>query len=1808
MFHDPDSPRSRPRANTSTFSAFGPWRKQKPDQATTPPVPAVPTPPPLQLEELIHALTPPAVPSLAYARSLATGLSTHSPIPRHAVLNPILKTLCAAEAPVALQCAGFEILSAYFENPEAVGLVSSDRISYFSLFLVPATAFWGSEIWEPRFKALRALTRSGKDTVGIELHVITVLKTWISTAFNSIVMDLALDRPERAERERSVNMLAEFLTATVGNVQFMARLPEEEIVGVLHFYASMVEKAMDISSLRRPSLSSLPSEFTPNASPVRSYSQSHRRHPSSVSLTSPVSSPPVTPGTPGAASRQPSDIAVTVYINHLTNQLKTLSSTYLDLILPFLFRVLAHCASPLPRLTVATQPSRASTSEIKINETLASLLSGPYATTCMNILKRNLHPSLYLLSSSEDENGEVASINEKVVHSAIHTAFGAQRTLRNYIRRALSAKLARAYILRQTSAGYSHSGAPAHMEIEQALMERAWPSTDSGIGQSGWEAERLGRSLSTSAEGWVTFCYPDGQEMDPQARDGVERILEELAGTLKDVLQEVDARDEDSASLTREEAAAVGQTLFHLAEYIRPLRNPDGSPFVLPLSRPTDAPTSFLRTLTYILSRDHSLELKPLLSRILLQVAHHLADTDTAKLPLVMADQNDLTPISPDWLENWDIILKNPSLVSPQRPLTRKAVMVALEGVHDNIRDMPSYRKPLAQLVLEACQRSIDTDGAGDECEVMWKILSDEVVLQTVESKGADSVTEYLDLLVTAASQSDDYDDEDFDTASITTAGTHSPAPYTGLITPSTTATPILSRMQSEFHTSHTSPTGKEKEKDSKDSGLPFVMSSIISSLTSGASSRSQSIQPVTLDTPPEEISPPTPPEPRGLTADVAAVSALVLIFTQLTFTPYALESSNLEVSIHVFRSLLKLLDESRSARIRLAILQFMMRLRSDRDHRLYFVQAEYDPHGLVAMLGALIYRVSSPPPDSRRPSQTDPTDLASDLRSARPRVPHERDARRPRGRGAVAGGSGTSRSRSRLVDASQTPTPKPRDPLWTIPETLPFVVVDADTPSEGLALFDPVDPQNKLILPISLYLNGILGILEKEHNWEVLSYLLCHLPNQLSNKHLFCGPNSRLACSKLLTALCNGMLNGGLGSHVERWPTGLKVRDAHGLAYHTLSVLVGYQRCFDLGQQHKLVEVFENGLDAQPATVKCCLHALSLAAFELTPSVTKFMSRILQKLSQIMSSPDMAVHILGFLSIVGSLRPLYANFTEADFKMVFGVALQYLQHHNANRDTPTGSWALSEHVRILAYSTVYVWFLALKLPDRHKHVSYIIRQLILANEEGKPVDGPTEVCFDWLERYTYASADPRPANSPVSDIVMNPTGPSLAAEDGVVEKTWAVGHSIITIRTLKRLGWFEVLSRGPSGYTKMLCRLENVPMVGLGDVDPDVVSLPAALIMDRECSRPRAVQDEIPVSASDPSTPSPDQSELAAADSNSAENVRALLAPSDSDPDIPPPDPLTGYVWSGTAPSQRRKQVEFDPSFIALQVSHRYNSSKKRHKLINSPGLSKFFSTLDRIPVIDTHKVGIMYVAPGQTTEQEILSNTHGSPAYTRFLEGIGRLINLRGQVDVYAGGLDPDEDGEYAYAWWDDIGQILYHTATMMPCNAHDPQFTNKKRHIGNDFVRIVWNDSGKPYRFDTLNTQFQFVNIVIEPHSLGAIAAFSNNLHENEYFKLTVQRAPDMPDFAPVGHFKLISAKNLPLLVRQLSLLADWFASVFSQTQRDTERQEITTNWHSRLQAIRRFLSQIEASAAADSEPSESQQGIMELEAYRDFTTAF
>jgi len=415
------------------------------------------------------------------------------------------------------------------------------------------------------------------------------------------------------------------------------------------------------------------------------------------------------------------------------------------------------------------------------------------------------------------------------------------------------------------------------------------------------------------------------------------------------------------------------------------------------------------------------------------------------------------------------------------------------------------------------------------------------------------------------------------------------------------------------------------------------------------------------------------------------------------------------------------------------------------------------------------------------------------------------------------------------------------------VPEDIPFDVPISEPSSTGITTYEANAPTEwedlKHWLPVSDYVVALIDILKSDTpDWEILSYVLCHLPIQLANKHFLCGPKTKEGIIRLLTTLCTVTLRGDAAQNLAgHMPESIRLRDAQGLVYHSLSVLISYRRIFDERKHHDmLVEAFLGGLRGKPSTAIVCLNALSVCAVELPVSITKSLAHILENLTRIMTNAAIAVHILDFVCIVGSQPALYANFGDEQFKMVFAVAVAYIHHHNnpdAAGDAVNESFALSQHVLVVAYYIIYAWFLAVPLPDRPKHVAFLTRRLLLANEAKKAVDEPTEVCFDWLARYTYASADPRPTFSMLGDVVMNPppkeNGEPL--EQPSPAKTWLWGNSLVSIRVLPKRGWIQVESIRPSGETRLLCKVDNFPQVNPGDVDPDRFSDAAILMSERD-------------------------------------------------------------------------------------------------------------------------------------------------------------------------------------------------------------------------------------------------------------------------------------------------------------------------------------------------------------------------------------
>ena len=755
--------RSRGRANTNTFSNF-PWRRRN-DTPSTLPV-AQPS-----VEDLIAALTPPAVPSLSTARALSAALANTSTVQLYS-LAPVLASLCAADAPTSLRAAGFDILASFLECTPPPVLKASDRIALFSLFPARGINAWHTEVWEARFRAFSAFTRGGAEIAGIEIQLLEMLQTWIEATFTGLLVRDSISSTERAERERSLDSLGAFLTTTTSRLETLARLSETSIGNVLSFLGGLVERALALPIDPSPPSTHASQEFPSGShspvtpTPTRT---SHRRHHSSASL--PLASP-IVPSPLGPTPRKPADIAVALYLDHLDAQVRYLSPVHLKVIIPILFRCLAFYASQLPRLSLSSsdQFETQFPLERRIVDVLDPVLNGPYTASCFIILRNHLLPR--------------TGAGVSAWRGSVQTATGACRTLRLYVRRALCARLARSYIARMSADAYTPSGAPGSFNLEHGLMERAWAKDEFTRGDLG----KVGRMLRKAAEAWVTVQLEEGATDIER-----EEVLLEIAGALRDIFQEYDERaDSYDVEVAEDETNVVGDTLLVLARYIRPLkyvvfnhaslleltycRNADGSPFIVPLARPSDAPTSFLKTLSALLSRDHSsTPCNPYLSTILLSIAEHLVDSDTANIINVMFERGDLSPIAHDWLTSWSSILSLPEISSVARPLTRAALLDALQAVSATVRDVPMHRHPLVDLVMDFCVRQDYRKGERDGYEVVWNILADELVLRTIEAQekekdanaeDADRVLEetlttpMLDLLRTTAADGEDGDGE----------------------------------------------------------------------------------------------------------------------------------------------------------------------------------------------------------------------------------------------------------------------------------------------------------------------------------------------------------------------------------------------------------------------------------------------------------------------------------------------------------------------------------------------------------------------------------------------------------------------------------------------------------------------------------------------------------------------------------------------------------------------------------------------------------------------------------------------------------------------------------------------------------------------------------------------------------------------------------------------------------------------------------------------------------------------------------------
>ncbi|XP_077505232.1 GTPase-activating Rap/Ran-GAP domain-like protein 3 isoform X13 [Amblyomma americanum] len=183
----------------------------------------------------------------------------------------------------------------------------------------------------------------------------------------------------------------------------------------------------------------------------------------------------------------------------------------------------------------------------------------------------------------------------------------------------------------------------------------------------------------------------------------------------------------------------------------------------------------------------------------------------------------------------------------------------------------------------------------------------------------------------------------------------------------------------------------------------------------------------------------------------------------------------------------------------------------------------------------------------------------------------------------------------------------------------------------------------------------------------------------------------------------------------------------------------------------------------------------------------------------------------------------------------------------------------------------------------------------------------------------------------------------------------------------------------------------------------------------------------------------------------------------------------------------------------------------EKGPKEIFTPDIQKDLLLLEEQEGSVNFKFGVLYAEAGQTTDDEMFSNEVGSREFDRFVNLLGEKVRLKGW-DKYRGGLDVKGDmtGKYSVYTIYEGHEIIFHVSTLLPYSKDNKQQVERKRHIGNDIVNIIFlNGSYEDHcNFKPSMIKSQFTHIF-------AVVSY---IREEDAYRLSLFSEESVPLFGP------------------------------------------------------------------------------------------
>uniref|UniRef100_A0A8D3AG93 Rap-GAP domain-containing protein n=1 Tax=Scophthalmus maximus TaxID=52904 RepID=A0A8D3AG93_SCOMX len=190
----------------------------------------------------------------------------------------------------------------------------------------------------------------------------------------------------------------------------------------------------------------------------------------------------------------------------------------------------------------------------------------------------------------------------------------------------------------------------------------------------------------------------------------------------------------------------------------------------------------------------------------------------------------------------------------------------------------------------------------------------------------------------------------------------------------------------------------------------------------------------------------------------------------------------------------------------------------------------------------------------------------------------------------------------------------------------------------------------------------------------------------------------------------------------------------------------------------------------------------------------------------------------------------------------------------------------------------------------------------------------------------------------------------------------------------------------------------------------------------------------------------------------------------------------------------------------LLLSVRHEQEQEQEHLHVI----ASQLIVNYDEHEVNNTFKFGVVFQRFGQVSEEELFRNNEETSAFTEFLQLLGETVELQ-DFKGFRGGLDVShgQTGSQSIYTVHRRQEIMFHVSTKLPFTEGDAQQLQRKRHIGNDIVAVVFQEEATPFVPDMIASNFLHAFVLVQAEEPCS---------DNTTYKVSVTAREDVPPFGP------------------------------------------------------------------------------------------